>query len=571
MYARLASRFLALEALSTLLAASCAATQSPSAESDAAVQGGGGTGNGTGGSGASGATGAGGTGAGGAPARAASYGVFEQDFSAPTAGATYVNPWEDVSVTMTVTAPSGRSVSVGGFYYGSNTWKARFAADEPGTWKWSATARDKTTSHDSSGSFEAKADGSHGFLRLNPDNKYRFLYEDGTPYYGIGLQNCLPDAGSLGSTSNRWLYTDAGVSTDIDTFLKTTADGGFNMYRWTTDNCSPGLWKTISAAGNAYKETEAKDGDSLVKTLHKYGFSVELTLFNYWVNTPPNFASTTIAADAQKALQRYAKYIIDRYGAYVDIWELVNEGNASAAWYAALVPYMKRYDPYTHPITTSTTYTLDNAALGSGIDLNTAHWYAPVTENVAADWTFGNLNDWKRMGSGMNTVVSETGNCCNVCNYGPTGLRLRNWASVFVEGLLIYWDDARSKTACGGANTNYYIGSEERAYTKILADFMRGFDPSARIAGDLKVTGSGVSGHALAGSKDYAVYLVNGTNHTTPTTAVSVTIAPRAPGTATWISPATGKTLATSDVPAGSQTLSVPDFVTDVALKIQGH
>jgi hypothetical protein len=51
-------------------------------------------------------------------------------------------------------------------------------------------------------------------------------------------------------------------------------------------------------------------------------------------------------------------------------------------------------------------------------------------------------------------------------------------------------------------------------------------------------------------------------------TGARVVVDPARAGNATWIDPATGRTLASSRVRAGRQTLRVPPFTTDVALKV---
>jgi hypothetical protein len=318
-----------------------------------------------------------------------------------------------------------------------------------------------------------------------------------------------------------------------------------------------------------YKEQEGIDGDRIVADARKYGFAILFTFFNYWGQHAAFWGQQTLTSGETKALQRYAQYLIDRYGAYIDIWEVVNEGNATAAWYAALIPYLKANDPYQHDVTSSTVYALDQTAWDAGVTLNMMHWYAPITEDHADQWTYDNILSWKADGAVSNTIVGETGNCCSVCNYGPPGFRLRNWAAFFAEAILVYWDDATTKSACGGANTNYYIGDEERAFAKVLQDFNKDFDPRAEIANDFTIQGAGVKGHGLSGPSDYALYLV-AQNHTVATSGVKVTVIPQSAGHATWIDPSTGSVLAELDVLSGTQTLDVPTFTTDVALKIHG-
>jgi hypothetical protein len=507
-------------------------------------------------------------------AGASTYAVFEQDFTAPSTD--YANPWENVTVSMKVTSPSGRATIVGGFFHSGSTYKARFRPDEAGTWTWSGTISDsKGGTQATSGTFVATSDSGHGFIRQSDDNPNRWKWEDGTPYYGLGLQGGMPNAGAIDTAGGVWGGCNlGGQSVNLETFLKTTSAAGINMLRWTLDNGTPGLFTSIAPGGNVYKQQEGADGDRIVAMAREHGFAILFTFFNHWINPPPYFQAPSLTSDQSKALQRYVQYLINRYGAYVDIWEVVNEGNASPAWYQSVIPYLKQNDPYRHDVSTSTVFALDKNEYASGVTLNMIHWYAPVTEEVADQWTFGNLQDWKAKakaaGANANTIVGETGNCCNVCNYGPTGFRLRGWAAFFGEGILVYWDESGNKTSCGGANTNYYIGDEERGFAKVLQDFNRGFDPKAQIV-NVMVSGATLHAYGLRGPVDYAAYLVNPANHQSPTSNVKVTVAPQAAGHATWIDTSTGATLAERDLPAGMQTLDVPAFTTDVALKIHAR
>jgi hypothetical protein len=58
------------------------------------------------------------------------------------------------------------------------------------------------------------------------------------------------------------------------------------------------------------------------------------------------------------------------------------------------------------------------------------------------------------------------------------------------------------------------------------------------------------------------------TDHTQPVRGARVTVDPLVGGIATWIDPATGQVLGTKRVATGPQTLTVPPFTIDAALKI---
>lgn len=98
-------------------------------------------------------------------------------------------------------------------------------------------------------------------------------------------------------------------------------------------------------------------------------------------------------------------------------------------------------------------------------------------------------------------------------------------------------------------------------------------------AGCVKYTGSDaatatasppdtVRAYALRGDKTLHVYATNYLSRDALTGGAALTLDVPAPGTARWIEPATGKTLASAPVAAGTQTLSIPAFTADVALDI---
>ena len=70
----------------------------------------------------------------------ARYDVYELEFPWPSAN--YSNPWEQVQITGTFTAPSGKIITIGGFYYAADLWRARFSPGETGNWNWTARLTD---------------------------------------------------------------------------------------------------------------------------------------------------------------------------------------------------------------------------------------------------------------------------------------------------------------------------------------------------------------------------------------------------------------------------------------------
>jgi hypothetical protein len=498
------------------------------------------------------------------------YRVYEQSISYPSAG--YANPWEDVRLAVTLTSPSGKEVKIGGFYYEPDIWKFRFAPSEAGDWTWKAQITDKLTKKDFNGSFHAIAASDHGFVRVSPHNKMRLAFEDGYPYYPLGIGDCL------GAEKNHTPFENAGLDggfreggkgdgrgVSFDKYLAAYEKGGFDLFRWSVDNCAFGLYDKIDPSGNVYKQNEGIWGDQLCQKLRAHDFRIYMAFFGF----RPPFPNDSKDAAKMDAIKRYVEYVANRYGAYVDFWELMNEypggkDTIDDDWYHQIAGYLKSIDPYHHLVSTCGPRP-DIAE----IDINSPHWYERESEFDSDSATLDQFRFWKNHWKVEKPVIfGEQGNSeANWDTRSGVRMRLRTWTAFFNEGALVFWNTSFAKDYRAGA-ANMYLGPEERRYTKALQDFTRGFDPQAKMVGIEPAPKTKVRGFALSGPAGYALYVHNYIDHENKTSGVSIKIAPQFAGTATWIDPSTGKTLGTQQLPAGEQTVEAPGFITDVALKI---
>lgn len=108
------------------------------------------------------------------------------------ANKSYANPLQDVQVEFTLLAPSGRKVTVDGFWSGAQRFSLRFSPDELGEWRWSSQASDPSDDglHGRSGLFRVTPyEGTnplyrHGALRLTKDRR-RLEHADGAPFFWL--------------------------------------------------------------------------------------------------------------------------------------------------------------------------------------------------------------------------------------------------------------------------------------------------------------------------------------------------------------------------------------------------
>jgi Domain of unknown function (DUF5060) len=491
------------------------------------------------------------------------YEVYEQSFS--YVSSLYNNPWDDATLTVTFVAPSGTPSIVGGFYYGPDTWLVRFAPAELGSYTWSSDFTDPFGTRTDEGEFNVVESEAHGFAHASPDNHFRWVFDDGTPYYPIGLQDCLNDRDNNGDPFDdlgldgdlRANPEELGTRVSLTHYLDVYSRAGFNLWRWGADNCGFKLWEEIDPEGNTYSRQAGRFGDTLVSALRARGFRIYANIF---ASDPP-FPDDAADGPKMNAVIRYVRYFIARYGAYVDYWELMNEATASDDWYNLIANTVRQADPYHHPIATN--WERPDIIL---IDVNSPHWYETEDEFSSDAITAQKITSLRRWGKPI--IFSEQGN--GLVNWDPRSalrMRLRAWTAFFEEATLIFWNSSFARDYIADGAANIYLGPEERGYVRALQQFTDGFDPTAEPV-DVSTSNPLVRAYGLSSSEMFAAYLVNSFDHSNATGGVNVT-ADMPGGTATWYDPATGDTLGSLQVEAGRRTLTAPNFVTDVALKVE--
>jgi hypothetical protein len=408
---------------------------------------------------------------------------------------TFANPWEDPLIAVVLTAPSGTTNTVGGFYFATNTWKLRFAPREVGTWTWTLNFNDGNGVFNTNGSFTCINSSNIGFLRRNPTNVYNFVTDAySNAFRAVGYQE-----GWASAISATWPtdISQLNYSTDnnaqpttIDQELLNAKDAGFNMIRVNTQldsfkHLSPyGHFNLNNTGKNEYDLNQGLIGDELMAAIHHENFKCLMSFWNAPADWVPNSILTNASAMTTQAALRYHQYIINRFGAYVDIWELCNESTIPQSYIDVIVPYIHRNDPYQHLITMNGNITPNNN-LGQ-FDVWTFHAYYSMP-------TLG-LSENGVGGHGMPVFDEECGNAGPFGSYDPRRYRIMAWTGFFKQTSLLFWGygggGIASKTSFApNSISNQSIGWEEQLETKILMDFasnlaarLGSFSPSVTIA-----------------------------------------------------------------------------------------
>ena len=535
------------------------------------------------------------------------YEVFEITFRHE---AVYANPFLDVNIDVVFTSPSKKEIRVGGFHYGSysgpdirtenrrrqqvsyhfdkqDIWKARFAPSENGLWKYAFVFKNEDGR-------EAHGEGSFtciegrkpnpGFVRLNPENRFRFVFDDGSPYFPIGLQDCWGDNSGTGSVLDQcsmegpfrtdfkepselppgpmFVRGPANNPQNADVYFRYFSRCGFNLYRYSQQNCSFPLNDDL----DKYLVQQAVMTDELLYCARKYGFSIFYGIFGFQkaFNKGPYDEVTMLK------VKRFIKYSVDRWGAYVDFWEFLNEQHAEDRWYEIMIPYLKSIDPYGHPITTS----WERPHL-AGIEINAPHWYQREDELKSDVETASRAINWKKHGKPV--VVGEQGNWIDRKNPPAPGvggvwddrsalrMRIRNWTAFFNEIAVVFWNTSYARD---GHNMNIWLGPKEREYVRAMQDFAYRLDKDVAVV-PVEVSNSHVfRAYALASDKRAGVYLHHFENHDKPLKGASITLEVPKNAAGYWYHPENAAILQAVELTQGRNTIDVPKFTVDIALLI---
>jgi len=565
----------------------------------------------------------------------------------------YHDPTWDVSIDVVFRSPSGRRVQVGGFYYGPlgespvsaalrgqddrpgraspaataesgaaetggrrgtagplrsaaplHVWKARYAPSEPGRWTYRYTFRSPEGRQATGGGrFEVVRGRVHrpGWVRISKENPFRFVFEDGSPFFPVGFQDCEGDHNHNGTTLDsksmegpfRLDRADErpqpppgamfarGPSmnpVNADVYFGRHARAGFNIFRFSPNNCSIKVFTL-----DRVDWREAQMVDQLLQMVQKYQIRIYYGIFGFTkaYNDRPD------DAEGMAKVKRIIKYSVDRWGAYVDIWELLNEQHAHDRWYAQVLPYLRSIDPYKKPVTTS--WQRPELEL---IDINAPHWYGNENElqsdlvtaqRVRRDKQFGKPVVYGEQGNSRGRQDRTAEGIGGVWDPGSARrMRVRLWTALFTEAALIFWETSYAKD---GHFMNLWIGPQERQYVKALQTFSGCLDAKVR---PCEVTLHGeqsgeVRAYGLASAERAAMYLHHfacqqcrregkppsghrwdhhrGEVHRL---SVEVDVPPGAKGY--WYEPRSGDILKRLAVGSGKQALQVPPFEVDIAL-----
>jgi hypothetical protein len=502
------------------------------------------------------------------------YEVFEYALTTTTK---FENPFTDVRVSAEFKSPTGRSLVVPGFYYGDTKWMVRLAPDQLGEWSFQVQLTGKGESIRRSGSFRCVPSKRRGFVRISKQNPYRLAFDDGSPFYPIGVQTCGYFQVDLDGPSADGTWKAVPAATWVKAF-----EGATNLARWqlsagTKKGCALPLIP-VGGPPDRYDTHLARQMDELLVLQRAHGFSHLMVLFqdmSLWGKDTTSFGSVddlvgykSIAAPNLALQDAYIRYVVARFGSFVDIWELFNEDSYAPSDYLAhLAAVVREADPYKHPVTTNYARSTEKWC-----EMVTWHAYMGIPAGQVDGWLAAQIGKYKAYGKPV--LNTEFGNRGSLSNVDPVKWRIAVWAAYMNESNILFWGMSGRKTPGGvpRGNSNAYLGADSRQHFRVFNDFtrdlpidLRPVDASYSAQSDLRV-------HAMANGKTAVVYVHHFADHTTPYAEVQRIYVHTGPGSfrATWIDPATGVTVKTVKAQTRGQYafFEMPPVTIDLACRL---
>ena len=328
---------------------------------------------------------------------------FEASFTLPGQAG---NPFDPVDndVDVAFQGPRHQRVIVPAFWDGDR-WRVRYAPPRVGDYTLSVTRNGQPVraADLTAGRFHCVPSGDPGFIRRDTKITQRFAFDDGQPYYPLGIN--VAWTGGNGPDYPVY-FTDMGQAhLNWARVWMTYWDG--KALEWSPD-------KTKNPARGTLLLDAARRWDMIFDEAARHGIYVQMVLQHhgqYTEKTDPNWRDNPFNAanggflkrpddfftdpEARRLTRAKYRYIVARWGyaTHLLAFELFNEvqniGEANTHfqdvvnWHTEMAAYLRSVDVNHHLITTSNSVPGEPLA-GIGLDYDQIHTYPPDLLSVFA-------------------------------------------------------------------------------------------------------------------------------------------------------------------------------------------
>jgi len=254
-----------------------------------------------------------------------------------TSSKTYTDPFNQVEVTATFSAPGGEIIIRPAFWNGGNSWKIRFAPTLTGVWKMITSCNDVSNAglHNISQSIKCKPYSGtldiykHGFLKVSANKRY-FVYNDGTPFFYLGDTHWLYIHERFNSSNVK------GIASEFKYIVDKRAGQGFTVYQTEAIQQPHGQNSKTGGGKHDGKDEEPycnfrngfdeNDIAGFKNIDRKFAYIASKGLVNAnssicWALDPAEYPDVYTEA----YMAKLGKYWAARYGAYPVLWTVAQE------------------------------------------------------------------------------------------------------------------------------------------------------------------------------------------------------------------------------------------------------
>jgi hypothetical protein len=303
------------------------------------------------------------------------------------------------------------AVKIPGFYYKGFNWsedgrkvldpneeedfRVRFNPTVPGKWSYKIQLLENgKVSDEFSGSFDAAASGSRGFIHVEPRMKRTFCYDNGELYIPIG-QNVAWNS-RIPQNETFSYFKD---------LLGNMADNGCNNVRIWLAQWNLALTSTALPPDDySGRMHMAAVLDKIFEFMEDRGMAVSLVLWSHGQfseNTDPNWHCNSFNSAnpcgyldkpeefftdprAKKDAMKMIRYVMARYGYSTSLfcYELFNELDAASGtveekrlWLQEMCSYIRTHDAYKHLVSNSTAIVPNPLTADESLDFIYLHSY----------------------------------------------------------------------------------------------------------------------------------------------------------------------------------------------------
>ena len=309
---------------------------------------------------------------------------------------------EEAALDMVLTAPSGRELVLPCFYVegesgAESRWAARFMPQEKGSYtycfRYSERGEAVSASAEATLRVRRPQRGARGILHVR-DN-WTLVYDDGTPFRGIGENLCWESRARDDNAFFSALH-EQHDRFNYDAMLPVFAGNGGSFTRFWMCSWNFPIDRHAGFNNPRYTPSEAYYNPSAVERLdhvmalsEALGIRVMLCMGQGDVVADRDFF---VSGEAKARYRNRLRYIVARWGysPSVAMWEFFNEidniqfadpdhpipAEDIVAWHDEMAAFLKGLDPFGHIVTTSISHR-DLAGLNDvpGIDINQKHIY----------------------------------------------------------------------------------------------------------------------------------------------------------------------------------------------------